>query len=160
MAMATIWYYMATKWYFLLFHLKRLFIKYLNILSEKNKCCYAEQLSFSECRHFLLRLWWHVTRKLNRQKFAATNWSVYPTYNLMLPLKITDMRVLTFVTNHCSPNVRCDMRPLPFICFKQHVDTAVDTSRLISKRHTAYHRSNTVVHLSRKQSIFTGPCIR
>ena len=40
------------------------------------------------------------------------------------------MRVLTFVTNHCNPNVRCFMRPLPFICFKQHVDTAVDTSRL------------------------------
>jgi len=55
--MATIWYYMATKWYFLVFHLKRLFIKYLNILSEKKKCCYAEQFSFSECRHFLLRLW-------------------------------------------------------------------------------------------------------
>ena len=35
MAMATIWYYMATKWYFLVFHLRRIFIKYLNILSEK-----------------------------------------------------------------------------------------------------------------------------
>jgi len=35
---------MATKWYFLAFYLKRLFKRYLSILSEKLKCCYGKQL--------------------------------------------------------------------------------------------------------------------